>query len=64
MNIIGDKIKSAQLSHDEAMSKLGTGNGNIIKKVEELKRLGAKTTKDIPQDLLEKAEESDADANF
>ena len=64
MNIIGDKIKSAQLSHDEAMSKLGTGNGNIIKKVEELKKLGAKTTKDIPQDLLEKAEESDADANF
>ena len=64
MNSLGDKIKSAQLSHDDAMNKLTTGNGNIIKKVEELKKLGAKTTKDIPQDLLEKAEESDTDANY
>lgn len=64
MTNIGEKIKSAQLSHDEAMNKLTKGNGNIIKKVEELKTLGAKSTKDIPQELLEKAEESDLGTNF
>ncbi len=64
MTSIGEKIKSAQISHEEAMNKLATGNGNIIKKVEELKKLGAKSTKDIPQDLLEKAEESDAGTIF
>ena len=64
MSNIGDKIKSAQLSHDEAMNKLSIGNGNILKRVEELKKLGAKATKDIPQDLLERAEENDAGKNI
>src|SRR5205085_3201752 len=64
MNNIGEKIKSAQQSHEEAMNKLSSGNGNLIKKVEELKKLGAKSSKDIPQDLLERAEENDAAANF
>ena len=60
----GERLKSAQISHDEAMNKLSVGNGNIIKKVEELKKLGAKTSKDIPQDLIERAEENDAGTNF
>jgi DNA recombination protein RmuC len=64
MENVGDKMKAAQKSHDEAMQKLATGSGNILKKVEELKRLGAKSTKDLPQNLLEKAEESDADSNY
>jgi DNA recombination protein RmuC len=60
MNTIGDRIKSAQESHDDAMNKLYSGSGNIIKRVEELKKLGAKSTKEISQTLLEKAAESDA----
>jgi DNA recombination protein RmuC len=64
MDIVSEKIRSAQKSHDEAMQKLKTGSGNIIKKVEELKKLGAKTTKELPQEHLEKAEESDADSNY
>jgi hypothetical protein len=42
------------------MNKLYSGSGNIIKRVEELKKLGAKSTKEISQTLLEKAAESDA----
>ncbi len=64
MDNVSDKIRAAQKSHDEAMLKLRTGSGNIIRKVEELKKLGAKATKELPQDYLEKAEESDADANY
>jgi DNA recombination protein RmuC len=60
---IGEKINAAQQSHQDAMNKLSDGSGNIIRKVEELKRLGAKSTKDIPADLLEKAEENDASQN-
>lgn len=60
---IGEKINAAQQSHQDAMNKLSDGSGNIIRKVEELKRLGAKSTKDIPTDLLEKAEENDASQN-
>ena len=62
LNIVGDRIRSAQQSHDDAVSKLYTGSGNIIKRVEELKKLGAKTTKEIPQNLLESAEENDAES--
>jgi DNA recombination protein RmuC len=61
MGIIGDRIRSAQQSHDDAINKLYTGSGNIIKRVEELRKLGAKTTKEIPQNLLERAEENDAE---
>ena len=64
MDNVSEKILSAQKSHEEAFSKLSKGPGNIIKKVEELKKLGAKTTKDLPQSHLEKAEESDAETNF
>ncbi len=61
MTSIGDKIKSAQQSHDDAMNKLTSGSGNILKKVEELKKLGAKTSKEISQTLLEQSEEQDVD---
>ncbi len=64
MNSIGEKLKAAQQSHEEAMNKLSTGSGNIIRRVEEMKKLGAKATKDLPQDLLEKAEENDAIQNL
>ena len=63
LKIIGEKINAAQQSHQDAMNKLSDGSGNIIRKVEELKRLGAKSTKDIPVDLLEKAEENDGPQN-
>lgn len=59
MTNIGEKIRAAQVSHDEACKKLSTGPGNIIRKIEELKRLGAKASKDIPVSLLEESEEDD-----
>lgn len=38
------------------MNKLVVGRGNIIKKVENLKKLGAKTKKTLPSKLLDRAE--------
>ena len=37
------------------MNKLVDGNGNIIKKVENLKKLGAKTKKSLPKNIIERS---------
>ncbi|MDD3149726.1 MAG: DNA recombination protein RmuC [Candidatus Gastranaerophilales bacterium] len=38
---------------ENAFNKLYTGKGNILRRIENLKKLGAKTTKQIPQEYLE-----------
>ena len=52
---IGNNLKSSQDSYQEAMNKLVDGRGNIIKKVENLKKLGAKTKKSLPQNIIERS---------
>jgi DNA recombination protein RmuC len=42
------------------MSKLVDGRGNIIKKVENLKKLGAKTKKTLPAKLIDRANSEDS----
>ena len=37
------------------MNKLTSGNGNILKKIENLKKLGAKTKKQLPQNIIDRA---------
>ena len=52
---VGKSLKSSQISYEEAMNKLVEGRGNIIKKVENLKKLGAKTKKNLPGKLIDRA---------
>ena len=52
METIGNRLKQTQNSYDSALSKLSTGTGNLMRGVEKLKTLGAKTTKSLPKDLL------------
>lgn len=56
---IGKKLDSAQNSYKSSMTKLAEGKGNLISRVEQIKKLGAKTKKTIPQNLLERAGESE-----
>jgi DNA recombination protein RmuC len=49
LNGIGSKIKALDKDYNSAINKLSGGNGNVIKRVERLKELGAKATKIIPQ---------------
>jgi DNA recombination protein RmuC len=42
-----DIIKRLGESHEASLNKLGEGRGNLLGKVEELRTLGAKTSKDI-----------------
>jgi DNA recombination protein RmuC len=54
---VGDKLKEASAVHQEALDKLKTGRGNLFGKVEELKKLGAKAQKSLPDGVLEEAAE-------
>jgi DNA recombination protein RmuC len=55
---IGQLMDSSKKTYDESMKKLSTGSGNIVKRVDELKKLGAKASKSIDQRLLNRAEDS------
>ena len=57
---VGKKLKSTQKSYEDSMNKLTEGRGNLISKVENLKTLGAKASKNLPQNLIDRAKESDA----
>lgn len=52
MQKIGERIAATQLLYDESMKKLSTGSGNLIKRVENLRKLGAKNTKNLPEKLI------------
>jgi len=60
MENIGKHINSTQKAHEDAFKKLQYGNGNLIGKVEKIKKLGAKTksNKQIDSKFLEDGEES------
>ncbi|MCF6181801.1 DNA recombination protein RmuC [Lutibacter sp.] len=53
---VGNQLKTVQGTYDTSMKKL-TGKGNLIKKVESIKKLGVKTSKIINDKLLERASE-------
>ena len=52
---VGNNINSSQSSYQDAMNKLSEGKGNLVSKVENLKKLGAKTKKNLPQKLLDRS---------
>jgi DNA recombination protein RmuC len=56
---IGKGIDSTRSSYEDAMKKLKTGAGNLVRKTEILKALGAKTEKSLPDEILEEAEAKD-----
>lgn len=46
---LGEKLGAAQKAHEDIIKKVSEGRGNLIDQVEDLKRLGAKTEKSLPQ---------------
>lgn len=53
---VGSKMKDADKAYEAAMNKLYSGKGNLIARVENLKKLGLKTTKQVNQKLLDRTE--------
>ncbi|SHE91271.1 DNA recombination protein RmuC [Psychroflexus salarius] len=57
LETIGKRLKSTDVAYSDAMKKL-TGKQNLIKDVEKLKQLGVRTSKDISQKWIKKANEN------
>ena len=53
MQQIDTHLQKASEKHNDAMKKLSTGSGNVVRKIENLKALGAKTNKQIDSRLLD-----------
>lgn len=53
---IGNQLATVHGSYESAMNKLSNGTGNLVGRVENLKMLGAKTTKSLPRELISKEE--------
>lgn len=54
---IGKKMDEAKIEYSGAMNKLVEGRGNVITTIEKLKKMGAKTQKSLPENLIKRAEE-------
>ncbi len=55
---VGRQLGTVQNTYDSAMKKL-TGKGNLIRRVEKLKKLGAQTAKQLDRKYLQQAEEEE-----
>ncbi len=53
MNKIGENIEKSQKAYADAMNKLTSGTGNLVSRAENIRKLGAKTSKLIDEKLLE-----------
>ncbi len=53
MENIGKNLDTTRKTFDAALNKLHSGSGNLVKRAENIKKLGAKATKEIPQKYLE-----------
>jgi DNA recombination protein RmuC len=56
---VGNRLDQAKGSYVDAMKKLSEGSGNLVKRVEKIKQLGAKTTKTLPTNVLNRADLDD-----
>lgn len=56
---LGNRINQTQQSYEKAMNKLHKGRGNLVNRAEELRKLGAKASKVLPQTLIDRAEEGE-----
>jgi DNA recombination protein RmuC len=54
---LGRKLDSSKKFYEESMKKLSLGSGNLVQRVEDLRKLGAKANKRIDPTLLKNAED-------
>ncbi len=54
---IGNKLESTRRSYDAAVNKLSTGKGNLVRRAEKIRELGAKSSKELPAKIIDNADE-------
>jgi DNA recombination protein RmuC len=55
---VGERLRQAQQSYDDAFGQLSTGAGNLLRQTEMLSDLGARSTRQIDAGLVEDSKES------
>ena len=60
---VGNRLDQAKGTYVDAMKKLTDGSGNLVRRAEKIKELGAKTNKQLPQSLVNRADDSDLTEN-
>ena len=53
MENMGKNLETTRKTYEAAMNKLHTGTGNLVRRAENIRQLGAKTTKILPGKMLE-----------
>lgn len=56
---LGARLLSARKSYDDAMNKLSSGKGNLIRRAEKIRDLGANTKKNLPDNFAGSLNEGD-----
>jgi DNA recombination protein RmuC len=56
---LGNKLRGTQKSYEDSMKKLYSGTGNLMKRAEDIRKLGAKVTKTLPQNLIDRMDETE-----
>ena len=59
MDSVGASLNRTQDAYNTARKRLQTGRGNLIKRVDDIRRLGAKTKKTIARDLIDDSFEAE-----
>jgi DNA recombination protein RmuC len=54
---LGRHLDLSKKMYEESMKKLSIGSGNLVRRVEDLKKLGARTSKTMDQGLLKRSED-------
>jgi DNA recombination protein RmuC len=54
---VGKLMDDSKKTYSEAMNKLYDGKGNLVRRAENMKKLGIKASKQLPQGLVDRAEE-------
>lgn len=56
---VGKHIDKSQLAWQQTRKRLVDGRGNLVKKFEDLKKLGARTSRQLPDNLVEESSDQD-----
>jgi DNA recombination protein RmuC len=52
---IGQRIEQARASYEQAMTRLSTGRGNLVRRTTELQKLGARAEKQLPAAIIQRS---------
>ena len=53
---VGKQLENSQKAYHQALQKLSEGQGNLVKRAQKIKELGAKTSKHMDQKLIDEGE--------